>query len=147
MKIKQQVLGRGLDALLGEIEKAYDNEVIHQDTLRLLQLTKNIQKALLDKKITVEHAKVMIGLTEKEQQRVLNSTIGQKLSVRDVEFLVKDISNKREEKKTSSIDDYDLIAIKNQFKLLGYLVKLSDNKLIIEFDNKEQIEHLLKKIS
>jgi len=61
------------------------------NTLRLLQLSQKTQKALLDKKITAGHAKVLVGLTEKEQQVMVNSIIGQKLSVRDVEAMIKNM--------------------------------------------------------
>ena len=131
------------------------SSVIHKsrthitNTLRLLQLSKNTQKALVENKITAGHAKVMVGLSEKEQQRVLNSIIGQKLSVRDVELLVKSMKNRslETEKKEIKSEQYDFSAIKNRFKSLGYTTKINNNKLTIEFDSKEQIEHLLEQIS
>ncbi|MFT7004585.1 MAG: ParB family chromosome partitioning protein, partial [Sulfurimonas sp.] len=48
------------------------------NTIRLLQLSTKTQKALVEKKITAGHAKVLIGLDEKQQQLMVDSIIGQK---------------------------------------------------------------------
>jgi len=61
------------------------------NTMRLLQLCNKTQKALIDKKITAGHAKVIVGLDDKQQQLIVNSIIGQKLSVRDTENMIKGI--------------------------------------------------------
>ena len=49
------------------------------NALRLLQLSAKTQKALIEKKITAGHAKVLVGLNDKNQQLMVNSIIGQKL--------------------------------------------------------------------
>ncbi len=59
------------------------------NTLRLLQLNDKGRKALVDGKISAGHAKIVVGLDEKEQSLIIDSIIGQKLSVRDVEQMVK----------------------------------------------------------
>ena len=63
------------------------------NTMRILDLSEFVQNLILENKITQGHAKVMVGLTEKQQEIVANSIIGQKLSVREVENLVKTIKN------------------------------------------------------
>jgi ParB family chromosome partitioning protein len=139
---------------LHEITHEELSSVIHKsrthitNTMRLLQLSKETQKALVEKKITAGHAKVMVGLNEKEQQRVVHSIIGQKLSVRDVELLVKSMKSSTEERVERKIETaYNFDAIKDRFKSLGYTTKIVNNKLTIEFDNEEQIKNLLKQIS
>ncbi|EQB35439.1 chromosome partitioning protein ParB [Sulfurimonas hongkongensis] len=118
------------------------------NTIRLLQLSAKTQKALVEKKITAGHAKVIIGLDEKEQQLIVNSIIGQKLSVREVESIIK---NMKDEKKPTSPNTqskkYDLSDIKERFDSFGLRVKTSNNKLTIEFDNESQISDFLKYIS
>lgn len=110
------------------------------NTIRLLQLSPKTQKVLSEKKITAGHAKVMVGLDEKEQQVIVNSIIGQKLSVRDVETMIKNIKSPIvEEKEKLVIPQYDFSTLKSEFSALGYKVKTSGNKLTIEFDCEDQI--------
>lgn len=59
------------------------------NTLRLLQLTPKAQKAIIEKQISAGHAKVMVNLPGKDQNILVDSIIGQKLSVRDIEKMVK----------------------------------------------------------
>lgn len=118
------------------------------NTIRLLQLSSKTQKALVEKKISAGHAKVLIGLDEKQQQLMVNSIIGQKLSVREVEGIIKNI---KDEKKSSdsknNFVEYDLSDIKERFDFLGFKAKTSKNKLTIEFDNEGQIIDFLNYIS
>jgi ParB family transcriptional regulator, chromosome partitioning protein len=118
------------------------------NTIRLLQLAPKTQKALVEKKITAGHAKVLIGLDEKQQQLMVNSIIGQKLSVREVESIIK---NMKDEKKSSvvknDIVEYDFTNIKERFDFLGFKAKTSKNKLTIEFNDESQISDFLNYIS
>ena len=118
------------------------------NTLRLLQLSQKTQKALLDKKITAGHAKVLVGLTEKEQQVMVNSIIGQKLSVRDVEAMIKNMKVS-EPKQVSASKEYiyDFSNLKNKFNSLGLKTKTANNKVTIEFDNEDQINDFLNKFT
>lgn len=118
------------------------------NTLRLLQLSSKTQKALLEKKITAGHAKVLVGLDDKEQQLMVNSIIGQKLSVREVESRIK--SRKIEENiivKKPTQASYDFSSLHHKFDSLGLKIKTSGKKLTIEFDNEEQINDLLSKFT
>lgn len=118
------------------------------NTIRLLQLSAKTQRALVEKKITAGHAKVIIGLDEKEQQLIVNSIIGQKLSVREVESIIKDM--KDEKKPTISSNQskkYDFSDIKERFYFFGLKVKTTNNKLTIEFDNESQVDDFFKFIS
>lgn len=118
------------------------------NTIRLLQLSAKTQKALVEKKITAGHAKVIIGLDEKEQQLIVNSIIGQKLSVREVESIIKSMKDeKRPALVKSHNNKYDFSDIKDRFDSLGLKIKTSNNKLTIEFDSESQISDFLKHIS
>jgi len=134
---------------LHEITHEELSKMIHKsrthitNTLRLLQLSQKTQKALLDKKITAGHAKVLVGLDEKQQQLMVNSIIGQKLSVREVESTIK--SMKDEEPVYKNIDEtpsFDLSKLQNKLNSFGLQAKLSKNKITIEFDNESQIANL-----
>ena len=117
------------------------------NTLRLLQLSVKTQKALIEKKISAGHAKVLVGLDDKNQQLMVNSIIGQKLSVREVEMMIKTIKDVKavqpEQKITAS---YDFLKLKEKFDFLGIKVKTSQNKLTLEFNSQEEIEDFLTHI-
>ncbi|MDD2789391.1 MAG: ParB/RepB/Spo0J family partition protein [Sulfurimonas sp.] len=114
------------------------------NTLRLLQLSLKTQRALIEKKITAGHAKVLIGLDEKEQQLVVNSIVGQKLSVRDVESMIKNMKDDITPKsKAVSPISYDFSELKQKINFLGFDCKSSKNQLILEFKNEQEIEKFL----
>ena len=118
------------------------------NTIRLLQLSPKTQKALSEKKITAGHAKVLIGLDEKQQQLIVNSIIGQKLSVREVESIIK---NMKEDKtplvtKKDTIS-YDFTNIKSRFDNLGLKAKYKNNKITIEFGSEDEVNKLLNFLS
>ena len=85
------------------------------NTMRILDLSEFVQNLILENKITQGHAKVMVGLTEKQQEIVANSIIGQKLSVREVENLVKTIKNP-ESKQDSTNNNSNIVTKSNQEK-------------------------------
>jgi len=116
------------------------------NTLRLLQLSSKTQKALLEKKISAGHAKVMVGLDDKNQQLILNSIIGQKLSVRDVETIIKNMKNKQSVPVISTEEKsptYDFLKLKQRFITLGLHVKATNNKITINFDSQDEIDEFL----
>ena len=118
------------------------------NTIRLLQLSKTTQNALIDGKISTGHAKVLVGLDEKTQQLIVNTIIGQKLSVREVETMIKNLKNKEEVQKVSAKQiNYNFSTVEAKFNEIGFKTKSSGNKLTIEFKNEQQIEELLAKLS
>ncbi len=118
------------------------------NTLRLLQLSSKTQKALIDKKITAGHAKVLVGLNEKEQQLIVNSIIGQKLSVREVESMIKSMKTTLETPvRKPLLDAYDFDEVKDRINILGFSAKSSNNKLTFEFHSQEEVENFLNYLS
>lgn len=118
------------------------------NTIRLLQLSQKTQRALIEKKISTGHAKVLVGLDEKQQQLIVNSIIGQRLSVREVEATIKSIKNSSTEPKEKSEEvSYNFKDIKNRLSELGFNTKSSNKSLTIEFKNELQLEQLLQNLS
>lgn len=117
------------------------------NTLRLLQLSTKTLAALKEGKITAGHAKVLVGLSDKEQATLVASIVGQKLSVRDIETMTKSIKNSspaapaKEQK-----ERLDLTILTDRFKDLGFRVKAKSNEITISFDNDETIEKLLNRL-
>lgn len=112
------------------------------NTLRLLQLSPKAQKAIVDKMISAGHAKVMVSLSAKDQNILVDSIIGQKLSVREVEKMVKQYKGNTPEPKTSKpskSSSLDMSTLKDVLDehLINYDIK--DNKISFSFSNEEEI--------
>ncbi len=113
------------------------------NTLRLLTLSEYVQNAIKENKITSGHAKVLVGLDSKRQKILVDSIIGQKLSVRDVENIVKR-EKKKEIKQKNEKKNLDLSKIESLMKGTPLKYKISNNRLIIEFENSEEISYFLQ---
>ena len=117
------------------------------NTMRLLSLSSYAQKQLVDGKISQGHAKVLLGLDDKKQKIVIDSIIGQKLSVRDTENLVKkykgDTSkNAPKAAKPSLLEKYaDALT-----ETLPFKHKLKAKSIEISFENEKEVENFLSKL-
>ena len=117
--------------------------------LRLLTLSSFAQKMLGADKISLGHAKLIVGLTENEQKLVIDSIIGQKLSVRETETLVKQIKNvsQADTKQTTKKSKYNfdvLTNIKETLTKNNLNVKIDDNYFKIKINSQEDIENISK---
>lgn len=119
------------------------------NTLRLLQLGKKAQKMLLEDKITAGHAKVLVGLDEKEQNMMVDSIIGQKLSVRDVENMTKQMKNGGAQpvKKETPEPGIDFSELHRVLKQNGFKSSSSGRKVTIECSDESQMLELLERLS
>jgi ParB family chromosome partitioning protein len=128
--------------------KVFKSRTSITNTLRLLQLSSYVQQMLANEKITAGHAKVMIGLDDETQKRITDSIIGQKLSVRETEQLIKDI--KQPEVKTSikakskpkTYDLNPLNTVVDELSKNNLKVKLEKNCFKIEIKSQEDIEKI-----
>lgn len=67
------------------------NRTTIANSLRLLKLSEKVQQMIINKSITEGHARALIGIEdEKKQIEIAERIVNQKLSVRDVEKLVKE---------------------------------------------------------
>jgi ParB family chromosome partitioning protein len=119
------------------------------NTLRLLQLGDKGRKALVDGKISAGHAKVVVGLEPKEQSLIIDSIIGQKLSVRDVEQMVKKMKVNDIEPfyPAAKVHELDFKALQSFLDGLGLKSTKKGSKLTLEFDNNGQIDTFLATLS
>lgn len=119
------------------------------NTLRLLQLSDKTQAALIDQRISAGHAKVLVGLSGKEQKIVVDSIHGQKLSVRETEQLVKGMKEGAEHRDVAPDREkpgLDFADAKSQLESMGFAVSASSNKLSIRFDDQDDIDRFLNKL-
>ena len=126
------------------------------NSMRLLKLCEEVQQMIIDDMITTGHARALISIEDPEQQYTIAQRIfDEKLSVRDVEKLVKSL-NKPEKAKKEVVEDKALEAIYQDLEeklkqSLGTKVAISSKgagagKLEIEFythDDLEKITDLL----
>lgn len=118
------------------------------NTLSLLKLPKEAQKLLVDGKISQGHAKVLVNLGGNDFNLAINSIIGQKLSVRETENLVKNIKTRHIKTNKENINfANDLNKIADFFKRNQLDVKISNDAITIKFKNKEKVERLLQILS
>ena len=118
--------------------------------LRLLNLSEHVQKALLEGKIEMGHARAMLSLAASEQVMVCQKVISNNLSVRDVEALIGQQSpaeGKIKKQKTADIVNFE----ENLSDKLGTSVKISHKSngsgvLKINYSNLDQLDSILKKI-
>ena len=127
--------------------KVFKSRTSITNTLRLLQLSSYVQQFLATDKISAGHAKVMLGLSTDEQKMVCDSIIGQKLSVRETEKLVKELKERNSDKpkKNKEISSYDINPLKNLMNKLqenDLKVKVEKNYFKIEFNSQDDIEKI-----
>jgi len=119
------------------------------NTLRLLTLSNFTQKMLGSSKITLGHAKLIVGLEEDQQKMIVDSIIGQKLSVRETEVLVKKLKNNDHEIDNTQIIDknnlnYDSLQdLKELFSNNKLNIKIEKNYLKIKIDSQEDIANIV----
>lgn len=129
-------------------KKVFKSRTSITNTLRLLQLNSYVQQFLATDKISAGHAKVMIGLSSDEQKMVCDSIVGQKLSVRETEKLVKEFKEKNIEKpkKNKTMISYNLSPLKSFAEKLqkndNLKVKVEKNYFRIEFNSQEDIDKI-----
>ncbi len=121
-------------------------ELIHKsrtqitNTLRLLNLDPKTQELIASGKISQGHAKVLVGLDKEDEKVLVDSILGQKLSVRDTERLVQKVKNKE------NIEDAEfensMQSLKQALNKLGFTSKNNKKELIIRLDNIEKIKKL-----
>lgn len=131
------------------------------NSLRLLNLDDEIKKNIIDGNITSGHARAILGLNNKEnQKKVMEEIIKKEYNVRETEMLIKKInekemhieneSSKKEERdgKGKKEAEIEMKALEESLKnILGTKVKLihgkKAGKIIIQYYSAEDLERIL----
>ena len=118
--------------------------------LRLLNLSEHVQKALLEGRIEMGHARAMLSLPASEQVMLCQKVISKNLSVREVEALI--IQTNPTKKKIKPQKIADIVNLEtNLSDKLGASVKISHKAngsgvLKINYSNLNQLDSILKKL-
>ncbi len=149
-------LANAYNELIKQYKITHDalSNIIHKsrtqitNTIRLLNLTDKTKQLLCENKISQGHAKILVGLNKKDEESIVNSIIGQKLSVREAENIVKLLKNGKPEGKDKNITAQlpEIEKIVQKFKKIGFKCKQKNNKISIEFNNQDEILNFLSKI-
>ena len=119
------------------------------NTMRLLSLSAVTQEYIKEGKLTQGHAKVIVGLEPNDEKTAVDTIIGQRLSVRETENLVKNLKNKLPPKAALKLDERyleRLTNLKEIFSKFDVPIKIKGKKITIEFDDISDIDRLINKI-
>lgn len=127
------------------------------NSMRLLKLCDEVQQMIIDDMISTGHARALISIEDSEQQyNIAQKIFDEKLSVRDVEKLVKNLNIPPKPKKVVQIDkSLEIIYQEMEEKLkqaLSTKVMISSKgggsgKLEIEFYNHDDLEKIADKLT
>jgi ParB family chromosome partitioning protein len=128
-------VARAFDRLARELKLSHD-EIARRtgkdrtsitNTLRLLKLPNDIQQLVAEHRLSMGHARAVLGLpTEELQRQVAEKASSQGLSVRQVERLVQRMTSDREPKTADEAADPNVkAAIQDLERVLGTRVKIT----------------------
>ncbi len=125
------------------------------NTLRLLELAPEIQGAVADGRLTEGHGRALGGLPAELQARVLDSVIGQELSVRQTEELVRRLREPKPTPKEAAParqTDPELERVEEELRrALGTKVSLARSRrggrIVIEYYSDEELGRLYERLT
>lgn len=121
------------------------------NSMRLLKLDERVQQMVIEEKLSTGHARALIGIEDPElQYQTACKVFDEKLSVREVEKLVKSINTpKKEKKKPAEINQavYDDMSEKLK-QIMGTKVSIlpksqEKGKIEIEYYSGEELERII----
>ena len=130
-------------------EKVSKSRATVANSLRLLNLDGRVQEMLIEEKISMGHARALLGIADNNNQYSLATEVfDNRLSVREVEKLVKNYNEKKPEKqKVSAVRDFIYGELENNLKeILGSKVNICDKngkgKIEIEYYSKDDLDRI-----
>ena len=120
------------------------------NSMRLLKLSDRVQQMIVDDMISTGHARALLAIDDEEQQYVLaNKIFDEKLSVREIEKLVKALKNPKKETKKAKIEHVFVYEnLEEQMKnIIGTKVSVNPKangkgKIEIEYYSEEELERI-----
>ncbi|MDD3190263.1 MAG: ParB/RepB/Spo0J family partition protein [Candidatus Pacebacteria bacterium] len=131
-------------------KKLGKNRATVANIIRLLDLPVEIQRGIIEGKITEGHARAILGLENPEKQRALYELIiKNKLTVRDVENKVREITVPGHKRVLSQEKNAEMQDLENEMQeRLGTKIQIKKKggigKLIIDFFSEEEFDKIKK---
>lgn len=130
-------------------EKVSKSRATVANSLRLLNLDGRVQEMLIEEMISMGHARALLAIPDGNNQYSLATEVfDKKLSVREVEKLVKNYNeNKPEKQKETVVRDFLYNDLENNLKeILGSKVNICDKngkgKIEIEYYSKDDLDRI-----
>lgn len=122
------------------------------NSMRLLKLSDEVQQMVIDEMITTGHARALLAIEDPEQQYILAQKVfDEKLSVRDIEKLVKNlgktkVQKKSKEKQLSAIYQEIEETLKGKLSTKVSIVAKENGagKIEVEFFSHEELDRLIE---
>lgn len=124
------------------------------NSMRLLKLDARVQQMVVDEMISTGHARALLGISDGDRQYTLAQQIfDEKLSVRDIEKLVKKIQSQKEEAPKKTVDNTMTIIyqdLEQKLKnIMGTKVNIhqkgnNKGKIEIEYCNKDELDRIIE---
>ncbi len=121
------------------------------NSMRLLKLSDDVQQMVIDEMITTGHARALLAIEDPEQQYILAQKVfDEKLSVRDIEKLVKNlgktkVQKKSKEKQLGAIYQEIEETLKGKLSTKVSIVAKENGagKIEVEFFSHEELDRLI----
>ena len=118
--------------------------------LRLLKLPEYMQDKVVSGDLSMGHARALVGVeTPNEQKELFNLILTKKISVRELENIIRTSAKKGSLKKKKLNRDHELVYLEDELqKILGTKVNIQSKKkrgkLIIEYYSVDDLERILE---
>ena len=120
------------------------------NSMRLLKLDSKIQQMIVDEKISTGHARALLALDEEEEQyNLANQIFEERLSVREVEKIIKQLKNPKSIKKVEKEEPVNVYKNIEEtlVNVIGTKVKVVEKgngkgKIEIEYYSEEDLERI-----
>ena len=120
------------------------------NSIRLLKLDERVQQMLIDDMISTGHARALLAVEDNElQYKLAQRVFDEKLSVRDIEKLMKSFSKEEKKKKEENKNQFIYQDLEEKMKaLLGTKVSINhkannQGKIVIDYYSNEELERIL----
>lgn len=136
-------------------ERVFKSRAAITNSMRLLKLDQRVQQMLIDDMISAGHARTLLAIEDgDEQYNVAMKIFDEKLSVREIEKLIKDIANGKTEKKPKVPPANDFVYREYEEKLktvFGSKVVIHNKennkgKIEIDYGSREEFERIMELI-
>jgi ParB family chromosome partitioning protein len=125
------------------------------NTLRLLELAPEVQSAIADGRLSEGHGRALGGIAPELQKSLLDTVVGQELSVRQTEELVRRLREPRatpEKSRPARKSDPDLERVEEELRrVLGTKVSLARSRrggrIVIEYYSDEDLARLYDRLT
>ena len=132
-------------------EKVSKSRTAVTNAMRLLKLDERVQQMLIDDMISSGHARALLSLDDKEEQYKLAMRVfDEKLSVREIEKMVKSILTPKKEKEETPKLDFLYKEIEEKMKnIMGTKVSIkakdkNKGKIEVEYYSQEELERIIE---